>query len=401
MKIQANSLSKYPRVFLLLLISIFISSCNGQDTSNTPKDQATSKSEIDEVIKSESTSNQTFTDPLFFIDGQLCQHVREIYQDRNGNLWFGTNVYGLMRHNGDSLEYFSEKDGLGGGRITGIVEDNEGNVWFGTYGGLSKYDVESQATDQVRFINFVEKDGLVNNEIWSLAIDSKGIFWIGTMEGVSRFDGQKFTRITIPKADVNNANPILSHNRITSIVEDSTGKIWLGTDGYGVCIYDPLVSLDSGEMAFTHVTKADGLCDNNIHDIMEDSKGNIWIETMYGGVSKYDGKTFTNFTEDGMISGIEVGGLFEEKSGDIWFAAENNGVYRYNASTPHEQAESFINYYTDDGLITNGILSIFEDKEGRFWLGGWGGLFRYDPSAKLSENGKTFISVTKDGPWTE
>ncbi len=55
-------------------------------------------------------------DPLFFIDGQLCQHVRKIFQDRSGNLWFGTNVYGLMRFDGDTLVYFDEKDGLGLGR---------------------------------------------------------------------------------------------------------------------------------------------------------------------------------------------------------------------------------------------------------------------------------------------
>jgi len=117
---------------------------------------------------------------------------------------------------------------------------------------------------------------------------------------------------------------------------------------------------------------------------MEDSKGNIWIGTFYGGVSRFDGKSFTNFTQDGVISGIEVGGFYEDKTGNIWFAAENFGVYRYDGN-------SFTNFYTKDGLITNAILSIFEDTEGRFWFGGWGGLFRFD--------GKSFVSVTKDGPW--
>lgn len=114
---------------------------------------------------------------------------------------------------------------------------------------------------------------------------------------------------------------------------------------------------------------------------------------MFGGISRYDGKSFTNFTKDGVISGVEVGGLYEDDAGSIWFAAENAGVYRYDGtSRPAGQAE-FTNYYKADGLITNGILSIFKDKEGRFWFGGWGGLFRYD--------GKSFTPVTRDGPWQE
>ncbi len=100
----------------------------------------------------------------------------------------------------------------------------------------------------------------------------------------------------------------------------------------------------------------------------------------------YNGIKFTNFTKDKSIDGVEVSGFFEDSNGDIWFAAENNGVYRY-------RGKSFTNFYKEDGLVTNGILSIYKDKENRFWFGGWGGLFRYVD--------KSFVSVTKDGPWSE
>jgi ligand-binding sensor domain-containing protein len=334
----------------------------------------------DTSMKVNETSKQNadvpWVDPLFYIDGQLCQHVRKIFQDTKGNIWFGTNVYDLMRYNGETLEHFDENDGIGGGRITGIVEDAEGNVWFGTYKGLTKYDLSAEQAGGKSFTNFNENNGLLNNEIWSLIIDSKGGFWIGTNEGVCHFDGKEFTTFPIPKARVQDTTTIYAYDRITCIMEESNGTIWFGTDGFGICKYD-------GEN-FSQVTIENGLPDNNISDIMEDSKGNIWIGTVFGGLSRYDSKTFSNFTEDGIISGIEVGGLFEDKTGNIWFAAENHGVYRYDG-------KSFTNFTEEDGLNTNGILSIFEDREGRFWFGGWGGLFRYD--------GKSFFSVTKNGPW--
>ncbi len=355
-------LKRIKLISLILLLSFIVISCNGQVQTSS-----------DTFNARRSTTNLTVKnakkDPLFFIDGQLCQHLRKIFQDRSGNLWFGTNVYDIMRYNGDTLEYFSEKDGFSGGRVTGIVEDNEGNVWFGTSKGLTKYDEKS-------FSIYTEKDGLLNNEIWSLIIDVNGIFWIGTNAGLSRFDGNTFFSISIPKAQVEEVNSIYSPDRITGIAEDKEGNLWFGTDGYGICKYDG--------KTFTNFTMENGLCDNTIYELMIDSRGNLWIGSFWGGVSKYDGKRFTNFTKDGIIKGVEVSAFFEDDNGDIWFAAENHGVYCYDGST-------FTNLYEEEGLKTNGVLSIYKDRKNRFWFGGWGGLFRYD--------GKSFLSVTIDGPW--
>jgi ligand-binding sensor domain-containing protein len=52
------------------------------------------------------------------------------------------------------------------------------------------------------------------------------------------------------------------------------------------------VSRYDGE-TFTHFTEKEGLSNNSVWSILEDSKGNLWFGTWGGGVSRYDGETFT------------------------------------------------------------------------------------------------------------
>ena len=90
-------------------------------------------------------------------------------------------------------------------------------------------------------------------------------------------------------------------------------------------------------------------------------------------------------------SGTEAWSLYEDRAGNIWFPVENFGMYRYDASPAGRQGNALTNFDKKNGLASNAIQCAFEDRDGRLWLGGWMGLFRYD--------GKSFINVTKYGPW--
>ncbi|NJB83680.1 hybrid sensor histidine kinase/response regulator transcription factor [Wenyingzhuangia aestuarii] len=74
-------------------------------------------------------------------------------------------------------------------------------------------------------------NGLSHNGVTSILEDSKGFMWFGTYSGINRYDGYK-----IKTYKNTNKKVILSSNRVRSLAEDKNGTIWIGTDR-GVTVY--------------------------------------------------------------------------------------------------------------------------------------------------------------------
>jgi ligand-binding sensor domain-containing protein len=105
-----------------------------------------------------------------------------------------------------------------------------------------------------------------------------------------------------------------------------------------------------------------------VRTVKQDSRGNIWIAS-WEGVFKYDGKSFTNITAK--VSQARFFSVLEDNKGNFWFASIGSGVYYYDG-------KSFRNFTTDDGLASDRVTVIYEDKTGTIWFGSEGGASRYD-----------------------
>lgn len=311
---------------------------------------------------------------------RISAYVVEAFEDKKGNLWFGTMSDGAARYDGKSLTYLSTKEGLSGETVTSIAEDKKGNLWFGTHTGASKFDGKS-------FTNFSESEGLVGSGC-NLLVDRNGILWAGTNDGVFRFDGSAFSDFDIPDQTEKSASSKVKDGKVWSLFEDKKGNIWFGRDGRGACRYDG--------KSFTHFTKKNGLCSNNVSAIAEDTLGNMWFGCLSsdnpeyiseGGLCRYDGTTFSQFPETKGLFANDIYSLYTTKSGEIWIGATGVGAYRFDGK------EFTLFDKTDRGFWTRnfGVQSIMEDRNGTMWFGFSGGLFRF--------NGRSFVNVTKDGHW--
>ncbi len=296
----------------------------------------------------------------------------------------GTNLYphtqeDLKKSKKDlvkSFTTFTDKEGLADNTVLSMFEDKSGNLWFGTFGGgLSKYNGNS-IDDQVNgtnlyhqnpqnlkknkkdlvksFTTFTEKEGLADNKVISMFEDKSGNLWFGTFNGASKYEGIRFTLFTDKEG--------LSNKYIYAILEDKSGNLWFGTFGGGVSKYDG--------KSFSTFTEKEGLTNNFVFSMLEDKSGNIWLGTI-NGLSKYDGKNFTNFKEKEGFPANAVVSMLEDKSGTLWFGTDK-GVCRYDGN-------SFSTFAENEGLANNAVICMIEDRSGNIWFGANGrGLIKYD-----------------------
>jgi len=399
--------------YLLLLPLIFVASCSGQSQNAQKSPEAN-----DRVTAAPGISGEPFKiygplpDP--YLDGQISEYVRRIFQDKNGDLWFGTNSNGVCRYDGKSLTYFTTTEGFSGNAVRGMVADNSGNIWFATDGGVCRYDItranqpcnnntckHDLNTDQgikehsqelgKSFTKYTMMDGLSNDQVWSIMMDKTANFWFGTEGGVSCFNVtlQLFTNFPLPSIDQKNypKDAYPAPKLVNAIIQDNAGNIWFGSNGGGVYRYDGT--------SLSNISEKDGLCNNFVQCILEDKIGNLWFGTRFGGLSRYDHTkgSFTNFTTKEGLTTDFIWTLLEDRTvlaGDvgIWISAIAGGLCRYDSAKG-----GVSKFMATEGLTTKHVQSIFRDKNGTLWLGCSGGLFRMD----AAKGG--FVNIRRNGPW--
>ena len=315
-------------------------------------------------------------------DSHIANYVRNMFEDKNGNFWFGTNGFGVAHYDGESVSYYSNQQGFDGQQITGISEDPQQNIWFATDRGIVKYEWSSNGDGSKKFINYTSPLYFEGQRFWSVFADSKGNVWGGAARGIYRLDTSHWDLFELPYPEQATGD-FITKSTAWSITEDRAGNMWFSTNGYGVYKYDG--------QSFTQYSEEDGLTDNSVDVIIEDRNGNMWFGTRFGGVSRFDGASFVNYTSSNMIKNNEVCEIYEDQEGNIWFSSEGYGVYRYDASNDGAENPTISNFAEDEGLGVRAVQSIFQDRQGRLWVGGGGGLYRFD--------GERFSLVRREGPW--
>ncbi|MEL7451585.1 MAG: two-component regulator propeller domain-containing protein, partial [Pseudomonadota bacterium] len=233
----------------------------------------------------------------------------------------------------------------------------------------------------LRFNNLTTEDGLAQNWVSSIEQDQTGFIWIGTHGGLQRFDGRDMqTFLHDPQDD-----RTVSDNSISALHEDNSGNLWVGTSTAGV---NRFVAAERRFERYRHQAGDEAsLVHNRIWALESDSTGRVWIATD-GGLDSLDPATgeITHHRVNGAPDGSSVvRSLLTDREGLVWVGTFD-GLYVVSPESltlsrfaPRGQAHSEgqnEGQNEGDGMLGNaGVNALFEDRVGRLWIGTSEGVF--------------------------
>lgn len=222
----------------------------------------------------------------------------------------------------------------------------------------------------MRFEHLGAAEGLSENTVLTILQDSQGFLWFGTQEGLNKYDGYSFT---VYKADPNNPGS-LSDSHITAIEEASDGSLWIGTYYGGLNLFSP--AENTFRQFLSDPEDPSALPDERINTLLEDSQGNLWVGTRKGlSLLNPDKRSFTHFQHNPddpeSLSSDHIRSIYEA-DGNLWIGTENGlNLFKKNEG----RAERFL---TGIRSGVSMVQSISGDGNGGLWLGTQGGLIHFD-----------------------
>jgi ligand-binding sensor domain-containing protein len=240
---------------------------------------------------------------------------------------YGGGMSVLVDEKNEQWKHYNIPEGMGDAFIYDVVEMKNGDIWIATWSGANRIR-GGALDDRSRWDLFTvvnTKGGLPNDWVYGLAEGKDGELWLATEGGMARFRNEQWENwnhakgIGTPyekvkeavefkndpgKASVHHAkqkqemglqdvNVAYNPNYIVALEVASDGKVWAGTWGGGLTVWDG--------QKWNNYSSLDGLPGNHVFSLHQDRNGKMWIGTNRGLAQWKDGKFITMTTADGLF----------------------------------------------------------------------------------------------------
>lgn len=300
--------------------------------------------------------------------------IKNLYLSRENELYIITvkGVYQFSRKNGKVEKLVKSSVDQ---EASVMAEDSHGNFYFGTWGkGIVYWDSVRQNYFSVEI---PAKNSLNDeNNIESLVVDKRGTIWIGTRNGfyVGKLEKtDEKVNLNISPVKDKSGNPWLGDTKIHCLQFDENDKLWVGTET-GLGIFDPITL--SQQMLYAKKSEPEGLNNNLIICLFNDPNSGMWVGTYQGGINFYS-KGNTPFidkfpvisqTDDAKIRYVKS--VYQENDGRLWIGTDY-GLHRF--SRDFQLEETYANSPKPGALAVGGVTAIHSDRFNNLWVGTWGG----------------------------
>jgi ligand-binding sensor domain-containing protein/two-component sensor histidine kinase len=325
-------------------------------------------------------------------------NVNDMLEDLNGNFWIAT-TNGLVKiYPEGHWQVFTEKEELPSANVSSIYQDKEKNIWIGTQLGLVKLVTKN---DIRIFFMSNRTTAKINNFLLPLKNDS---FLVSTEKGIQLYNNRDHQFVSISSSNnysytgvVQNSRPILFYgenkrfgkydstsHRINNYVlpglpatfmycsvMDENGIMFSGTHT-GLLITSPNKSWYEKEFAY------------RISALLIDKKGVLWVGTWDNGLyrihyTKENNSSLSIQDVSELLPDKNIRCLFEDSKGNIWIGTRYQGVIQLKNN---EKPFIIKQFDLRQGLSSNCILAVSEDKNNNIWIGSNLGIEKLIPTDK-------------------
>jgi ligand-binding sensor domain-containing protein/signal transduction histidine kinase len=286
-----------------------------------------------------------------------------------GALLIGTDA-GLFRFSSGSITRLFPSDSLLLKGVECVLVLADGSCLIGTYDGLFFGD-GGFAKDPIHVEGF---DGI---DVRRMVQDREGKIWLATDRGLKVVCPQPVPSMAPTLCRLPSPLQVLGSESIRSLLLDSRGSLWVGTEARGALKY-------SAEGTLASYSLANGLPANMVRAILEDHEHDLWFATT-GGVAKETGDQLSNYLFTSGVPNSPVMAIAQDGQNRFWFGTAV-GLAKLSEGR-------FSHYSKTNGLASDYILCLSVDLRGGLWVGTAGGLNRLQTSSA----GDHFFGCGKQG----
>ncbi len=270
--------------------------------------------------------------------------VKSIFEDREGNLWLGSQWEGLARLWNGWTRRHSIDEGLHDPIVWSLTRDPDGSVWVGSNDGLSRYR-------DGRFEQVLQGAQLPHPNAYTLLAEA-GALWIGTRRGLAVWRDGELQRAAQFAS--------LRNSQINGLLRRRDGALWLATSS-------GLYRERDGELL--RYGPAEGLQDPRVRVLHETGDGRLLLGTQ-DGLYEVDGARVRRVGVDaGLPAHHDVTAIHELPGGQLLVGTLSERLFQFDGTRWFE-------FTSRHGLPVNTPFFITHDSRGWLWVGGIRGIYR-------------------------
>jgi signal transduction histidine kinase/ligand-binding sensor domain-containing protein len=304
-------------------------------------------------------------------DELLSGGISAIVQDAEGYLLLGT-TNGLVTFDGMRFARWQGEPALPETAVSALSLARDGSLW------IAWRDLGITRVRHGRASSYTLQDGLPLGNITKILESRDGTIWVTAYGGVSRFREGRWeqigTRFGLPA-------------QIGGLYEDRQGALWAGTL-IGVF---RLLPTEERFQIFSSTRQL-------VSDFSEDADGGMWVTDSRQALRRLGEATPSAAIGSERLSGEGVR-LLRDRHGSLWAATRGQGLLRIRPGKGN--APSLIDRFVHrDGLISDEVRTLLEDRNGHIWVGTPRGLTRLSDSSVTTvpmDEGVMAVMGTDDG----